>query len=678
MTMRLTSNQSHHQITDIIFIIFIIILIIILGSIVADTLTTVHFGGSRDQNRTALGELTKGVVVQQEVPVRGIRHADTLCYDVLFATYRRLNSSTLQISLIQNNYRQSIKVDSSKFKDNHIFPLCFRASGFSDGKAILEINGLNGKPGQSPTVGLTSDISYGRAVHNGYQIEKSLIFKAHIKRNFDFFFALVGALLIPIIIFSSKSFVRIPFLNIITIDQFATLKKNKLLKYFRTLIDYQFLIFIFSVIALTLSFVMATISWLAAHPDEKLHSVAATYYESHNLPPIVGDPEANFTYTPTRYGISYINQSGIDYFLIGKFSSFIKSTFPLKIKSFYNQRYFNLFLFLVLCLIIWRSKDRLIYFPIVITPQVWYIASYINNDFFPFFVMMVLCFEFLDNRSFYNRSLTNKHSIGFIFPAGVFLGILLISKLNYIVFVIFSVYYLIWNALKLNQFKFNRSLFLSQPFKSFLLILICAISVYAIRIGFDIYQNGINKNEKLEHYANQFAAKGFRPIDIETDIQKTPSGLRLREKGKSLENLIMELHWYKSSINSFFGVYGWMNIKAPELYYQWIIIFAYLLVTYAGIQSILTFQINHIIFLAISYCLICMMVAASLYHSWTYDFQPQGRYLFPILGILSILFHETREYLNRYILSLLISLMFTFSFWSFLFIGIYYYIDKLA
>ncbi len=186
--MRLTSNQSHHQITDIIFIIFIIILIIILGSIVADTLTTVHFGGSRDQNRTALGELTKGVVVQQEVPVRGIRHADTLCYDVLFATYRRLNSSTLQISLIQNNYRQSIKVDSSKFKDNHIFPLCFRASGFSDGKAILEINGLNGKPGQSPTVGLTSDISYGRAVHNGYQIEKSLIFKAHIKRNFDFFF----------------------------------------------------------------------------------------------------------------------------------------------------------------------------------------------------------------------------------------------------------------------------------------------------------------------------------------------------------------------------------------------------------------------------------------------------------------------------------------------------------
>lgn len=108
-----------------------------------------------------------------------------------------------------------------------------------------------------------------------------------------------------------------------------------------------------------------------------------------------------------------------------------------------------------------------------------------------------------------------------------------------------------------------------------------------------------------------------------------------------------------------------MDIKAPELYYQWIIIFAYLLVTYAGIQSILTFQINHIIFLAISYCLICMMVAASLYHSWTYDFQPQGRYLFPILGILSILFHETREYLNRYILSLLISLMFTFSFWSF-------------
>ena len=672
--MKFTSNHLH-QIADTIFLILIIILIVIFGWIITDIHTTTHFGGSRDQNRTALGELTEGVVVQQEVPVKGTRHADTLCYDVLFATYRRLNSSSLQISLIQNNYRQSINVDSSELKDNHVFPLCFQANGFSGGRAILEINGLNGRPGQSPTVGLTPDISYGRAVHNGRPIKKSLIFQAYTKRNFDFFFALVGVFLILIIIFSSKLFIRNPFFNV-TIDQYSLFKKNKFFKYFNTQIDYQFLIFIFSVIALTLSVIMATISWLAAHPDEKLHSLSATYYESHNLPPAVGDPEANFTYGSTRYGISYINQSGIDYFLIGKFSSFIKAIFLQK--DLNPQRGFNLFLFFILCLVIWCSKNRLIFFPIVITPQVWYIASYINNDFFPFFVMMVLCFEFLDNRSFYNRSLTNTHSIGLIFPAGVLLGILLISKSNYIVFVIFSVYYLIWNALKLNQFKFNHSLFLGQPFKSFLLILICAISIYTIRIGFDTYQNGINKNEKLEHYANQFAAKGFKPIDIETNIQKTHTGLRLREKGESLKSLLIKRHWYKSSMNSFFGVYGWMNIKAPELYYQWIIFLSYLLIIYAGTQLILTFQANNIIFLVISCFFMCMMMVASLYHSWTYDFQPQGRYLFPILGILSILFHETREYLNRYTLSLLISLMFAFSFWSFLFIGVYYYIDKLA
>ena len=656
-------------------VVFTLILISFIGWILIAALSTVYYGGTRDENRKPLGELIEGSVVQQTVPIKKINFADVLCYEVLFATYVRSNSALLQISLIQGDFKQSFRLDTSKLTDNHIHPLCFQAVGFADGKAILEIAGLNGKQGNSPTVWLTTDITHWEAVHNGKPIKKSLIFQAYVKRHFLFFFtmAVVMLVLLSFIFFltpSAKScFLKYFYVSPIEPCSYKIIRNGN---------QHQYFYFIFSIVAFTLVVVMATVSEFAAynlHPDEVLHSVSATYYEMYNLPPVVGDPKANFTYEPAAYGISYINQTGLDYFLTGKFSMLIKSMF--NINDFHAQRFFNVCLFFSLCLMIFYSKNcnYIIFFPIIITPQVWYISSYINNDFFPFFIMLILCSQILSSRSLYNKSLIYDSPIALALPTGFLLGILLISKSNYLIFVVFSTSYLFWNTLKTNQFRFNRALFFGQAFKVTSLILLCAISVYAIRSGFDFYQNGFNKNQKLQQLANQFAAKGFRPIDIETNIMQIRGGLRLKDKGESIQNLLTIRNWFNLSKNSFFGVYGGMRINAPEFYYQCIFFLFCLLIAYIGTQSILTFQASNIIFFLGSSLFMLLMILASLYHSWTYDFQPQGRYLLPILGILSFLLHEAREYLNRNILCLLISLMFAFSFWSFLFIGIYY-IDK--
>jgi hypothetical protein len=64
------------------------------------------------------------------------------------------------------------------------------------------------------------------------------------------------------------------------------------------------------------------------------------------------------------------------------------------------------------------------------------------------------------------------------------------------------------------------------------------------------------------------------------------------------------------------------------------------------------------------------MVAISAYHSWTGDFQPQGRYLFPILPMAAFLFHQYRESLRSRAFKLLFMALFAGSVFSFAWTGL--------
>ncbi|MGW8194054.1 MAG: hypothetical protein ACWGOX_07305, partial [Desulforhopalus sp.] len=68
--------------------------------------------------------------------------------------------------------------------------------------------------------------------------------------------------------------------------------------------------------ALSLVVVMAGISLYNVHPDEAVHIQAARYYEDHNLPPKVGDPDIVHTYS--KYGVSRLHSGEIAYFIAGK------------------------------------------------------------------------------------------------------------------------------------------------------------------------------------------------------------------------------------------------------------------------------------------------------------------------------------------------------------------------
>jgi len=65
-----------------------------------------------------------------------------------------------------------------------------------------------------------------------------------------------------------------------------------------------------------------------------------------------------------------------------------------------------------------------------------------------------------------------------------------------------------------------------------------------------------------------------------------------------------------------------------------------------------------------------LLVLASLHHSWTADFQAQGRYLFPLLPILGVAAAAGERFISRRVFCFFSILLFTISCYSFIFIGI--------
>ena len=133
---------------------------------------------------------------------------------------------------------------------------------------------------------------------------------------------------------------------------------------------------------------MGIISGLDVNPDEwNGHVKAAAYYIENWLPPAVDDPR--IVSSISVFGVSYLWHIDPYYFIAVKATQVLSGI----VSDFYLRvRLANAFLFLSLVLVfavqIKRSKWMVPF--IVISPQVWYVFSYFNNDAFPLFIAMIL------------------------------------------------------------------------------------------------------------------------------------------------------------------------------------------------------------------------------------------------------------------------------------------------
>jgi hypothetical protein len=145
--------------------------------------------------------------------------------------------------------------------------------------------------------------------------------------------------------------------------------------------------------------------------------------------------------------------------------------------------------------------------------------------------------------------------------------------------------------------------------------------------------------------------------------------MALRNQGVPFTDLFSKSHWATTSFESFSGVYHWMNLRGPDVYY------ALMGVLYTAVLVTIGFAFRKLpwsekLFGGAVFCAAAAVILLSAYHSWTADFQPQGRYLFPILAMLAFVLHRYRESMPARALHLLFVGLFAASVFSFVFIGL--------
>lgn len=415
-----------------------------------------------------------------------------------------------------------------------------------------------------------------------------------------------------------------------------------------------------SILVLGLIISLSVTSKYDVHPDENKHALVINYFIDHNTYPKVGDEKSLYTYS--EYGYSYIDEYDIVYYLAGKFYTLSNKLWTEEYMGF---RFFQILLFLFLLIYFSNKKDGSIFLAfLLLTPQLWYIFSYGNGDAFPFFLSFLAAYQVTSPRSAFANYLRQTgfklsfHSNPIFFSllvAGLFL-----SKKNYWIFIIF-----LGTLLCIQLIPHFKKEFLQKVF----LVLVISIIFIAPRILNDVVVNGWNKTALRIEVADRIADDRFKPNMISSNLSFR--GLKLKNKGIPIQELISIHKWHYTSFDSFVGVYNHMNLLGSKVYYDIMFFFYFFLVSFLLNAYILKNSKISYFKLLLGILFVFFVLGISLYHSWTGDFQPQGRYLFPIIGILAVLGFEVKEQLNRYFY-LTIFVISILGLYSFIFVALKY------
>lgn len=426
--------------------------------------------------------------------------------------------------------------------------------------------------------------------------------------------------------------------------------------------EHNSLIPVFLAVVLALIAVMATISNFNAHPDEIVHVQAGDYYQHHLVPPQIGADAIKDTYS--TYGVSRLHSGEIAYLFLGQFA---RTFHALAIPSFMAQRYFNIALWSVLLLLALRYSDfRLLMAPALLSPQVWYVFSYVNSEAFAFFIMMLAAYQVAGPQSAWNRLLATGIQASSprwhtFFWLGLLVALLLLLKKNFYFFFLFLGLYFLWRLL-FRHTRLNR-----QNFHRIVVVTLIGLSIFAGVRGTEEYINGFKKSEKLLEARYKFASELWNPG---TPMEKQHLHLQMRERGVSLERFLTVDKWGAKSFLSAVGMYGYTSVGAPYTYYE--------LFKYLGLVFLVAVTATVVLRGGIEGASLWMLTVASaaglilvaLYNAWTVDFQPQGRYFLPIVGMMSVFFLHSQQYLLRSIVPLLGMGLYLLSLYSFLFVGL--------
>ncbi|MBC7792762.1 MAG: hypothetical protein H7Z43_03560, partial [Clostridia bacterium] len=353
-------------------------------------------------------------------------------------------------------------------------------------------------------------------------------------------------------------------------------------------------------------------SRIGVHPDEPLHIASARYFEHHELPPVVD--ESYTKYLDPAYGVSYALSvpPELAYFIYGRLARFYEN---FGASFAYGCRYAALTLFAMLTgFCAWhRPKHPAFAFMLLATPQVWYVFSYVNGDaygiFASFWVVWQLGYRGSLGRGFIDRNESKRGAA----HVAIALAALFLCKRNYLPFLMYAIAH-----------ETVRSFGDKPRFKRWVFAVGLAVVIGGGITIYDEARNDFSKTERALLLREEHAQAPWKQsaIDKGTAMQ----GLGLRQKGvPAMQVLFAPWHWLDGIYKTFLGVYGPMSIWFPPWQY------ALRGLAFLGL-TVLAFwgSRKHRLEWLGGGAMVCAIILAAFEFAWTYDFQPQGRYIFAL------------------------------------------------
>ncbi|MDW8325045.1 MAG: hypothetical protein RMK99_00640, partial [Anaerolineales bacterium] len=264
-------------------------------------------------------------------------------------------------------------------------------------------------------------------------------------------------------------------------------------------------------------------------------------------------------------------------------------------------------------------------------PQVIYVYSYSNSDAWSLTVSGALFYFVLQNPVF---PLRLSHALAF----GSLSALVILAKESFWTILLVASLLLLWKLLPHRHELVRRTtiLWLLTWVNSTLLLIAPLKIIYPLSQG--------NFWGKAEAMRQERAWEAFKPDRI------SQPGYRLASRNYPFTEVVLNPNWYIYSIQSLYGFFGHLrNPMSLPLYGSasvgFLLQFGLAAYTIYFNWTRLSAQTRTLLWL--TFATVIVSVGASLYNSWTYDLQWQGRYLFPILIPLGALLGSLWEYESR-------------------------------
>lgn len=353
-------------------------------------------------------------------------------------------------------------------------------------------------------------------------------------------------------------------------------------------------------------------------PDEEMkYDICKYLYQNNSLPR--GDDVA---IRNSIWGISYAFQPILTYMI---------SAILMKIMAIFTQDQFALVIAArlvstismtgVIYLVIKISQKLFkgIYKYLFITfvaflPLTAFLASYINNDSTALLTISIIIYTWILGLE---SNWKNKHCI----MLGIGVGFCALTYYNAYGYILCSVILCLISVMS-NKMKLKEIL---QKILIVSLIAFLIAGWWFIRNA--IIYNGdiLGLNAQIE-CGNKYAQEDFKPSK-----RKTP-----QSKNESIIDMLYKDGWVHFTMRSFVGIFGYHTIvMSSKIYYCyfliWIIAFIGIIMKFKELFIYDKEHKNKYILNYIFVLSIIIPIILSIYYSFASDFQPQGRYIMPII-----------------------------------------------